>query len=234
MTGNQQPVHLPKRSVGRQPATSNQQPATSSYSAILFDMDGTLVDSERLKAEAHVETCAHYGGSAVAQEYQKVIGESWEIVIEHFCKVCGIQPAMDDYTNVFQKIYTRLLDTDLHPSPGIRDYLAKLQKNGVRLGVVSSSFAWMVDQILKNMDMEHYFKIKVAKENVLKHKPHPEAYLYALKNLGLTADQVLVYEDTRAGVKAAYDAGCDVCALRHDFNENHDFSLAKYVISEFI
>ena len=87
------------------------------YSAYLFDLDGTLVDSERLKGKALSETCRLFGGRVEASIYKEVMGESWFQVTKYFFKVAEIKPDIDKFNAEFRIIYQELLRIELTPNP---------------------------------------------------------------------------------------------------------------------
>lgn len=204
-----------------------------SYSAYLFDMDGTLVDSEKLKALALVKTCIHFGGEVDADTYKAVMGESWEQVTNYFFTKAHIASDMVRFNSVFKLVYQELLIRELKPNPNVVELLSNLKERGKKTGVVSSAFAWMVDQVLTQLDLKKFFDVVITKEHVSKHKPDPEAYLLALGKLNLPGSEVLIFEDSESGLIAANRAGCDTVAFKHEFNSYHDFSLALGVITDF-
>lgn len=203
------------------------------YSAYLFDMDGTLVDSEKLKGLALVKSCSHFGGLVGVDTYKTVMGESWEQVTDYFFAEAQIEPDFDEFNTVFKLAYQELLFHELKPNPNVVELLSNLKERGKKIGVVSSAFGWMVDQVLTQLDLKKYFDIVVTQEDVKKHKPDPEAYLLALQKLALPGSEVLIFEDSEVGIIAAAKAGCDTVAFKHDFNANHDFSFALRVITGF-
>jgi len=217
-------------SVGLQLNTTNIE---KEYKAYLFDMDGTLVDSERLKGLALSETCKLFGGLAGVDVYKTVMGESWEMVRNHFFDIAQINPDNERFDKEFKRIYQELLTKKLEPNSNVVELLNELKKQGKKLGLVSSAFSWMVEQVLKQVNLVGFFDVVISKEQVTKHKPHPEAYRIALEKLGLPGPDVLVFEDSFSGLTAAHKANCDVVAFRHGFNFNHDFSLAIQVISDY-
>ncbi|MCK5814806.1 MAG: HAD-IA family hydrolase, partial [Flavobacteriaceae bacterium] len=101
------------------------------------------------------------------------------------------------------------------------------------MGVVSSATKWMADQILLQLKLMDFFDFIITNEDVTNHKPHSEAYLLALEKLTLPSSEVLIFEDSEAGLIAANNANCDSVAFKHDFNANHDLSLAIRTISDF-
>ncbi len=203
------------------------------YSAYLFDMDGTLVDSEKLKGQALVKGCNYFGGVVHVDTYKAVMGESWEQVTNHFFTKAQISPDFDEFNSVFKLAYQELLFHELKPNPNVVEFLSVLKERGKKIGVVSSAFAWMVDQVLTQLDLKKFFDVVITQENVTRHKPDPEAYLLALQKLNLPCSEVLVFEDSEVGLIAAKNAGCDTVAFKHEFNANHDFSLAIRIITDF-
>lgn len=203
------------------------------YKACLFDMDGTLVNSERLKGLALSETCKFFGGLAGVDVYKSVMGENWEKVRSHFFSEAGINPDTESFDQEFKLIYQELLNNELEPNSNVVQLLIELKRQDKKLGLVSSAAVWMVEQVLEQLNLAGFFDIVISKEQVTNHKPDPEAYVVALRNLGLQGKEVLVFEDSFAGVTAAYSANCDVVAFRHEFNVEHDFSKAIQIISDY-
>ena len=203
------------------------------YKAYLFDMDGTLVSSEKLKGSAISKACSLFGSEVDANIYKEVMGGSWEVVANHFFDAAQISPNMDEFISEYSIIYKDLLHNELKLTPYAKEFLIELSEKGKKIGLVSSSFSWMVTQILDQLQLSELFDIVIAKEDVTHHKPHPEAYLLALKKLSLTSSEVLIFEDTYAGLLSAKKANCDAIAVEHEFNSNNDLSLALKVIADF-
>lgn len=203
------------------------------YTAYLFDMDGTLVDSEKLKGKALAETCILLGGKVEISVYKAVMGQSWEYVARHFFEKAGIEPKIEEFNLEFKSIYQDLLFKELTPNLNSVELLTKLKAKGKRMGLVSSATKWMVDQILLQLNLTEFFEFVITKEHVTKHKPDPEAYLLALEKLSLPSSEVLIFEDSEAGLISANRAKCDVVAFKHEFNINHDLSIAIKRISDF-
>lgn len=203
------------------------------YKAYLFDMDGTLVNSEPLKGKALALACSDYGADVDFNIYKAVMGESWTVVTGHFFKAANISPSIDEFNRNFRKYYEALIKGQLALTPKAAQYIDSLINKGMRCGVVSSAATWMVEQILEQLGLQNKFDIIITQEHVTKHKPDPEAYNMALSKLGIENASVLVFEDSTAGINAGIQSGCDVVAIRHEFNQQNDLSLAKYVIDDF-
>ncbi len=203
------------------------------YTAYLFDMDGTLVNSEKIKGKALAETCSRFGGKVDVNIYKTVMGRNWKFVTDHFFKMAKIQPDIKDFNAEFKPIYEQLLQKELASNPNALELLIKLKSKGKRLGLVSSASRWMVDHIISQLELSNFFEVVITKENVVNHKPDPEAYLLALKKLSLPSSEVLIFEDSETGLIAARNAKCDSIAFKHEFNVNHDLSLALQRISDY-
>lgn len=203
------------------------------YKAYLFDMDGTLVSSEKLKGNALTEACGYFNGKVDVNIYKEIMGGSWDVVTNHFFKAAQISPDMDDFNNEFNRIYRKLLKDELELTPYAKELLYDLSEKGKKIGLVSSSATWMVNQILNQFQLANLFDVVITGEDVTHHKPHPEAYLLALNELYLSNSEVLIFEDSSAGLLAAKAANYDAFAIEHEFNANNDLSLALKVITDF-
>ena len=224
------------------------------YQAHLFDLDGTLVVSEELKGKALAIACSKYreyeedGKNGKDREhcehkqhgqeldfniYKPVMGESWAVVTDHFFSIADISPERAAFDKTFHSIYKKLLHEQAKLTAYAKNYLLSLKQDGCQLGVVSSAATWMVEQLLEQLCIASLFDVVITGDDVTKHKPDPEAYQLALSKISMACKDVLVYEDSWAGLIAAKGAGCDVIAVQHDFNVENDLSLAMCMITDF-
>jgi HAD superfamily hydrolase (TIGR01509 family) len=201
--------------------------------AFLFDLDGTLAASEPLKGQALANACALYGADADPSTYAEVMGQNWPTVTRHFFNRYQINPPLDEFNEGFRGLYLNLIESDLSATQGAQEFMSETKERGIKLGVVSSAAPWMVEKILSKLRLQHAFDLVITQAHVLRHKPDPEAYLLALARLRFRADDVLVFEDSEAGLQAAIAAGCQCVAVRHAFNTKHDFGAAIRGIASF-
>ncbi len=202
-------------------------------SAVIFDMDGTLVNNEPLKGEALAETCRRHGGESRRDIYKDVMGCKYEVVRSYFSQNAQISIDDDTFDTTFKEVYLNLLNKEVLLTEGAREYLAILKNENHKLALVSSAQRWQVNSLLDRLSMDSDFDLIVTREDVHDHKPSPEAYLLALEKLRLKANDVLVFEDSSSGLIAAGEAGCQVVAIRHVYNQKHDFSSAIREIESF-
>ena len=106
---------------------------------VIFDLDGVLVDSESLKAQAHAAAVASFGGRIDPGFYGSVMGGSHEYVRAVYFREAGIDPEPEAYSARYREEYGRLLDGGLRPFPGVLEMLAELRSHGLKLAVATSS-----------------------------------------------------------------------------------------------
>lgn len=203
------------------------------YELYLFDMDGTLVNSEPLKGLALAKACSDFGSDIDFNIYKEVMGESWFVVTAHFFKHAAISPKLSDFNVYFRRHYEELLSNKLELNCGALQYITYLKRSGKRCGVVSSAASWMVEHILGSFNLSDTFDVVITQEHVAKHKPDPEAYELALAQFDIAPQNTLVFEDSNAGVQAGLSSGCDVIAIGHDFNGKNDLSGAIKLITSY-
>ena len=192
--------------------------------AVLFDLDGVLLETEPLKARAHSAAVAHFGGDAPASFYASVMGMSHAEVRRAFMQKGGIAPPPEEYSRVFRDRYQRLIDAEARTCPGVPDLLKELRRDSIAIALVTSSARWMLDGLLERLFAAGSFDTAVSADDVAHHKPAPDCYLKALATLA--PDRAVAFEDTSTGVAAAHAAGLPIIAIRHALNAGHDLSLA--------
>ncbi|NIR46419.1 MAG: HAD family phosphatase [Gemmatimonadetes bacterium] len=202
-----------------------------SAAGVLFDLDGVLVATEKLKARAHAETVERLGGSLDPGYYSQVMGKSHYLAAKAFSEVGGIPFEHVRYAEIFRATYGRALEEGVELMPGARSLVRTLRARGYRLAVVSSSLRWMMDTVLARAGLAEHFDADISGDDVSAEKPAPDPYLKALAELDLAPERTaVVVEDTESGVASAAAAGVSAIAVRHEFNVLHDFSGAAAVV----
>lgn len=201
--------------------------------AVLFDMDGVLVQTESLKAEAHAAAANYFGGQVAPAFYATVMGQVVEVIRSAFLAAAEVTADPQQYLEIYHQTYQQLLQTKLAVTPGAVELLMQLKQRGYRLGLITSDHSSTMQEVLTRMNLLRFFATLVSRDDVTRSKPAPDAYLLALKRLAIPASAAVVIEDSEAGVQAAVSAGLRTLALRHSFNLRHDFSCAFQVIDSF-
>jgi HAD superfamily hydrolase (TIGR01509 family) len=202
-------------------------------SAFIFDMDGTLLNNEPIKGEALAETCRRHGGKVSGEIYKEVVGYKYEDVRRYFCEHAQVIIPDDVFDSTLKEVYPLLLKQDVQITDGAIQFINELKKHDLKTGLVSSAQRWQVNPVLSRIRLETAFDVMVTREDVQKHKPSPDPYLLALQQLQLKPNDVIVFEDSTSGLRAANEAGCQVIAIRHPYNHQHDFKSALLEINSF-
>jgi HAD superfamily hydrolase (TIGR01509 family) len=184
----------------------------------LFDLDGTLVDSERETAEAMARALSrHHAPTIAIEQYDRnfIIGRSWLAIYDslkqRYPQLAWTRAEMVENTAVLRAEV--LAEVGLNLMPGARDVL-QWTRLAHKRGLVTGSSRQEVDQVLPHLGEHGAFDVIVAAEDVARSKPAPDGYQAALAALGLAPHEVVVIEDSEAGITAGRDAGCTVLAVR--------------------
>lgn len=187
--------------------------------AVLFDLDGLLVDSEPVWTIAEKEIVSELGGRWDASVKAAILGRSIDVNSRELVRIAGSAVAPEV---VQQRLLTRMAELfriHLPWRPGAVALLDALHRARVPLALVSSSYRVLVDAALDTIGA-HRFTTTVAGDEVRRPKPHPEPYLTAAARLGVHPAACVVFEDSPTGIAAGEAAGCvcvgvpDVVALQ--------------------
>ncbi|ROQ40912.1 HAD superfamily hydrolase (TIGR01509 family) [Frondihabitans sp. PhB188] len=189
-------------------------------SAVLWDMDGTLVDTEPYWQQSQVRLVAEHGGSWTRADGDSLIGSG----LWHSAKV--LQDHGVDLTA--QEIIDRMTDdvlvgirAHLPWRPGARELLREIRDAGIKTALVTMSFRRMAEEIASNIEFQG-FDLVVAGDMVENAKPHPEPYLLAAGRLGVDIDLCVAIEDSPTGVASAVAAGAATLGVEHHAPLPHD------------
>ncbi len=182
--------------------------------AVLWDMDGVLVDSEPLWTIAEVELAQHFGRAWDDEVKALVVGTRLDVAVPAMLRHFGQPTGAADVARASTLLLDRMVDLygrQQQLLPGAGELLASLRAAGVPVALVSSSFRVLVDAVLAQGVGP--FDLTLAGDEVVDGKPHPEPYLTAASRLGVAAARCVVIEDSPSGVAAGEAAGCAVLAV---------------------
>ena len=182
--------------------------------AVLWDMDGLLVDTEPLWTIAEIDLAAELGGEWTDEIKALVVGTRLDVAVPTILRFYGVDDGPARVAATSQWLLDRMVVLFTRPldlMPGAADLFTSLASTGVRQALVSSSYRVLVDAALAQGLGP--FALTVAGDEVAHGKPHPEPYLTAAARLGADPAHCVVLEDSPSGVAAAEAAGCAVVAV---------------------
>lgn len=186
--------------------------------AVLWDMDGTLIDSEPYWLLSEARLAREYGGSWSEEDGKQLIGndlyQASDFLKDRFgIKDKSTQQVIDQLT----REVIEQLKTKLPWRPGALELLVDLKKAGVKTALVTMSMRSMALAVTEQIDFKA-FDIVVAGDDVKHGKPHPEPYLRAAELLGVPANQCVALEDSPTGLASAEAAGCHAIGITNIIN----------------
>ena len=198
--------------------------------AVIFDMDGVLVDSEPAHQERIRLFFAEHGFDVPLEQLNTLVGCSGEYFVQRAIEWWAQTPSKSpDETSLgvmatFQRWEDERGPIDYRPliNPGVRETLEELSARDVRLAVASSTSHEGIRQELGPSDLLHFFEVVVSGEEFRESKPNPEIYLTTMARLGLGPDDCIAVEDSDRGIAAAVAANLRVAVKREprfDFSQ---------------
>ena len=189
------------------------------YKAVLFDMDGVLVDSENVITKAAILGLREFGVDAAAEDFKPFTGMGEDRFIGGVAEKHGAAFVPEMKTRVYE-IYLEIVADEIYVYSGTKPALEHLVRNGVKIAVASSADMVKVraNLAIAGIDMASFATVLTG-DDVKNKKPNPDIYLRAAANCGESAADCLVVEDAVSGVVAAKRAGCACAAVMTSFDE---------------
>jgi HAD superfamily hydrolase (TIGR01509 family) len=181
---------------------------------VIFDMDGTLTDSEPAFHAAINDILARYGKHVPIEEYGPFIGMETPATWTKMIALLGLPVELDEVIEAYEPVLTERLRQPRPALPGARDLIVEMRRRRVPIALCTASYKRWADAILASAGLDGLFDVLSTCDMVTKTKPQPEPYLLAAEKLGVPPELCVAVEDSTNGLTSALRAGMHVVQLR--------------------
>ncbi len=184
---------------------------------VLFDFDGTLVDSEPNFAVSDCQAIAHFGGNLSLREHDQYIGVGAHRFLNAMKDRFGITASIDEMLTKKDALYLELARKNTPVFPVMRKLLEVLKDMDITMAVASGTSQAVLEELIVQIGLQSYFELILSAEKVENGKPAPDVFLKAAQLLGKKPENCLVLEDSISGAEAGVNAGMKTVALVSSF-----------------
>lgn len=203
--------------------------------AILFDMDGVIVDTEPLHCKAYYQMFDAVNIDVSDELYASFTGQSTISICRKLCEHFRLTEAPEILVALKRKFFKEIFETDkdLHLIDGVLELIKDYHNNGLTLVLASSASMTTINNVFTRFNLNQYFIAKLSGADLKASKPHPEIFIKAAKAAGFKKNECLVIEDSTNGIKAAKAADIFCVGFKSPHSKNQDYSKADLIISQF-
>lgn len=205
---------------------------TNKYDAIIFDMDGTVLQSEGLFTKAELMLLEDYGIRASSSDLDEFRGVSPNQFYNDLKKRFNIiEDSFVLRKKLIEYIY-KIFKKELKYMHGFKDfYNQHINENNLKTALVTNTSSEIVNRVNDYVKINVYFKTIITSSDVIKHKPDPEPYVVAMNRLMVTSNRTLIIEDSTVGIVSALKSGADVIAIRSTLPKQDIQSISPDILS---
>jgi HAD superfamily hydrolase (TIGR01509 family) len=200
--------------------------------AVVCDLDGTLIDSERVFAEAARRLLALRGKVVEVEFLATMQGTPGRDALPRFRDRYELTESIDEITVEYRKHFYDALEGELPDlMPGAREFLERLEASGIPKAIATSSRLNYVEKVFVPLGLMAHFDFVLTADDVMRGKPDPEIYRKAAERFGMPTSDVLVIEDSIAGLRSAIAAGLPCVVVPHESTPRDQLTGARAVVS---
>ena len=204
--------------------------------AVIFDLDGTLVDSMWMWYQIDVEYLGRYGLECPPLLQKEIEGMSFSETAVYFKEQFHIPDSLEEIKQAWIDMSIEKYRNQVPLKKGVRRFLEYLKNRQIRMGIATSNGRDMVNAVLQALDIEGYFQVITTACEVAAGKPAPDIYQKVAERLQAAPEACMVFEDVPAGIEAGRAAGMTVCAVEDDYSRQmrrEKEELADYFIEDY-
>jgi HAD superfamily hydrolase (TIGR01509 family) len=204
------------------------------WSAVIFDLDGLMIDSEPIALEVWRDLAAQYGREVSQDLYREVIGQTPLFGMRHLRAELDLPLGENELLEEYWTRRTRMMCEKVQLAPGLIELLDLLKEHDVVMAVASNSPCAYIEAVLEGLGLARFFDCVLSSDDVQKGKPAPDVYTATMECLGIEPGEGLVLEDSPAGVCAAKSAGLTCFAVPSEEMILEDFSEADEILNSLV
>jgi HAD superfamily hydrolase (TIGR01509 family) len=202
------------------------------YQALIFDLDGLLIDSETIYRKITYQMAEDLGKTVSDDIWAKQMGRSPLESLTIFRKELGInQFTAQELVDQRNVLMLEAFQNELQIMPGAMEIIHAFHGK-MRMAIATGAPRELMEESISRLGLSGYFECMLPSDDLKAGKPDPEIYLSTIKALGLSPEECIVLEDSSNGALAGHRAGCYVIAVPSIFTEDQDFSFANYVAED--
>ncbi len=204
--------------------------------AVIFDLDGTLVDSMWMWRNIDIEYLGRFGIPLPETLQKDISGMSFSETAVYFKETFGIPDSLDEIKKTWNEMAFYKYTHEVPPKPGVLEFLKRLKALGIHTGIATSNSKELAEAVVESLNISGYMDEIHTSCEVAKGKPAPDIYLLVAKCLGVKPEECLVFEDIPEGILAGKRAGMKVCAVEDEFSlgmTEEKKKLADYYITHY-
>ena len=208
----------------------------SGIKAVIFDLDGTLVDSMWMWKAIDIEYLSRFNHSCPDDLQEKIEGMSFSETAVYFKERFQIPEDLETIKATWNEMAYLKYKNEVPLKEGALSFLQSLKARGIKTGIATSNSRKLVDAVIESLNLSEYFDAIHTSCEVGKGKPAPDIYLLVCEKLGVKPEECLVFEDIPQGILAGKNAGMRVCAIQDDFSrklEEEKRRLSDYFIGSY-
>ena len=198
--------------------------------AVAFDLDGLMFDTEALFFHVASEMLAARGKQFTREMMAAMIGRQAAIAYPALKELAELPDSPEELLAEARSRFFALIDTAVHPTPGLFAILHAVERRKLPRAVCTSSRRAYAERLLSQHGIFAHFSVLLTAEDVARSKPDPEIYLKAADRLGVEPAHLLVLEDSPAGVAAGSAAGAFTVGIPHEHSPAHALGQARLVV----
>lgn len=199
--------------------------------ALIFDMDGLMIDSERLYFEVERALARRYGKEVRDETLWRMMGRTPLEGLTIYVRELDLPLSPAEAVVIRNDLMREKMKNDLLPMPGLFHILDSF-RGGRKMAVSTGAPREFMDIALDKLGIRERFDVLLASDAITRGKPDPEIFLKTCEKLGVPPDRTVVLEDSENGVIAGKRAGCAVVAVPNDYTRGQDFSRADFIAAD--